>query len=201
MAKKLILALLILLLIVGFFAFTTFSENTVSVYLDGENVTVETHTFSNIDTDGLNHEICDSTIRIMNESYSDVDTLKGEIADICNRYGLENPKITVDSIFGPDQIPVLVNVEGTSMLPTLQDGQNVIINKSHDIHVGDIVVADSDEYGGIIKRVADIEGDEVYLISDNKNISYKYIDNALYEVKGITTWVDITDINGVVVQY
>ena len=201
MAKKIILALLILILIVGAFAFTFLGQNTVDVYLDGENVTVNTHTFSNIDTAGLNSEICNSTVRIMNDTTSDADTLKGEIKNICDRYGLENPKITVDSTIGPDQIPVIVNVDGTSMLPTLQDGQKVLINKSHDIRVGDIVVADSDEYGGIIKRVADINGNEVYLVSDNKNVSYEYINNALYEVKGITTWVDVSDINGVVIQY
>lgn len=201
MAKKIILALLILILIVGAFAFTFLGQNTVNVYLDGENVTVNTHTLSNIDTAGLNSEICNRTVQIMNDTTSDADTLKGEIKDICDRYGLENPKITVDSSIGPDQIPVIVNVDGTSMLPTLQDGQKVLINKSHDIRVGDIVVADSDEYGGIIKRVADINGNEVYLVSDNKNVSYEYINNVLYEVKGITTWVDVSDINGVVIQY
>lgn len=201
MAKKIILALLILILIVGAFAFTFLGQNTVDVYLDGENVTVKTYTLSNINTAGLNSEICNSTVRIMNDTTSDADTLKGEIKNICDRYGLENPKITVDSTIGPDQIPVIVNVDGTSMLPTLQDGQKVLINKSHDIRVGDIVVADSDEYGGIIKRVADINGNEVYLVSDNKNVSYEYINNVLYEVKGITTWVDVSDINGVVIQY
>lgn len=201
MAKKIILALLILILIVGAFAFTFLGQNTVDVYLDGENVTVKTYTLSNINTAGLNSEICNSTVRIMNDTTSDADTLKGEIKNICDRYGLENPKITVDSTIGPDQIPVIVNVDGTSMLPTLQDGQKVLINKSHNIRVGDIVVADSDEYGGIIKRVADINGNEVYLVSDNKNVSYEYINNVLYEVKGITTWVDVSDINGVVIQY
>lgn len=201
MAKKTILALLILILIIGFFAFTFLGQNTVDVYLDGENVTVESHTFSNVDTKGMNHEICDSTIRIMNDTNSDVGTLKDEIKNICDRYGFKNPKITVESSIGPDQIPVIVNVDGTSMLPTLQDGQKVLINKSHDIRVGDIVVADSDEYGGIIKRVADIKDNEVYLVSDNKNVSYEYINNVLYEVKGITTWVDLSDINGVVIQY
>ena len=84
------------------------------------------------------------------------------------------------------------------MLPTLQDGQSVLLNKTHDIHVGDIVVAESDEYGGIIKRVDQINGNDVHLISDNKEVSYEYINGVLYEVKGITTWVDISDINGVV---
>ena len=75
------------------------------------------------------------------------------------------------------------------------------MNKTHDIHVGDIVVADSEEYGGIIKRVDQINGNDIHLISDNKNISYEYINGVLYEVKGVTTWVDISDIGGVVIDY
>ena len=87
------------------------------------------------------------------------------------------------------------------MLPTLQDGQKLLLNKTKNIHVGDIVVANSDEYGGIIKRVGDIEGDRVYLESDNKNINYEFINDTLYELKGITTWVNISDINGVIIDY
>jgi signal peptidase I len=95
----------------------------------------------------------------------------------------------------------IARVDGTSMVPTLQDGQTVLFNKTHDVHVGDIVVAESDEYGGIIKRVDEIDGNRVHLISDNKEVTYEYIDGYLYETKGITTWVDISDINGVVIDY
>ena len=114
---------------------------------------------------------------------------------------MENPKIRIDSSIGEDQIPVLVYVDGTSMVPTLQDGQTVLLNKSKDVHVGDIVVAESDEYGGIIKRVGKVEGDSIYLESDNKEVRYETHGGVLYEVKGITTWVDISDINGVVIEY
>ena len=110
-------------------------------------------------------------------------------------------KINIDSIIGKNQIPVIAKVKGTSMFPTLQDGQQVLINKTHNIHIGDIVVANSSEYGGIIKRVSDINGDDVYLTSDNRDITYEYINNSLYEVKGITAWVNINDINGVVIEY
>ena len=74
------------------------------------------------------------------------------------------------------------------------------MNKSHDVNVGDIVVAESDEYGGIIKRVDDIDGNSIHLVSDNKDVSYEYINGNLYEIKGISTWVDISDINGVVIN-
>ena len=123
------------------------------------------------------------------------------IENICLKYGLDDPTVNIDSSIGPDQIPVVVYVDGTSMVPTLQDGQTVLFNKTHDVHVGDIVVAESDEYGGIIKRVDATDGNRVHLISDNKEVTYEYIDGDIYETRGITTWVDISDINGVVIDY
>ena len=200
MAKKIILALIILILII-FSGIIFLGNNTVDVYNDGENVTVETTTFSDIDKHRLNKEICNYTLDVMNNTNTSISSYRHGIEDICRQYGLENVKINIDSSIGPNQIPIIVTVDGTSMLPTLQDGQTVLLNKTHDIHVGDIVVAESDEYGGIIKRVDQIKGNEVHLISDNKGISYEYINGVLYEVSGITTWVDISDINGVVIQY
>lgn len=200
MAKKIILALIILILIV-FAGLFIIENNSVDVYIDGENVTVETHTLADVNTSTLNEAICDYTINVMNDTTSNATTLKSGIEDICNYYGLEDVEVNVDSSLGPDQIPVIIHVDGTSMLPTLQDGQTVLLNKTHDIHVGDIVVAESDEYGGIIKRVDQINGNNVHLVSDNKEVSYEYINGVLYEIKGITTWVDISDINGVAVSY
>ena len=201
MAKKAILAIIIIL-ILSVFALNFVSEETVDLYLNGESVSVRTHTLNpNIDVDGLNDEICEYTLNVMNDTDSNITTLKSGINDLCSRYGMENPRISVDSIIGKDQIPVIVYVDGTSMLPTLQDGQKALLNKSKDIHVGDIVVADSDEYGGIIKRVGDIEGNSIYLESDNKEVSHTYKNGVLYETKGITTWVDLSDINGVVIKY
>ena len=200
MAKKIILALIILIFI-GFLGFTFLGSDTVSIYIDGENVTVTTNTLSDVDTDSLNREICKYTTYAMNDSDTDITTYKNKVNEICNSYGLENAKITLDSSIGENQIPVIVIVDGTSMLPTLQDGQTVLINKTHNVNVGDIVVADSAEYGGIIKRVDDINGDTIHLVSDNKDVSYEYINGALYEIKGIETWVDVSDINGVVINY
>lgn len=201
MAKKVILAVIIIL-ILSVFALYFISDETVNLYIDGESVSVKTHALNpNVDVDSLNNEICEYTLQVMNDTDSNITTLKNGINDICSRYGLENPKISVDSSIGKDQIPVMVYVDGTSMLPTLQDGQKALLNKSKDIHVGDIVVADSDEYGDIIKRVGDIEGNSIYLESDNKEVTHTYKNGVLYETKGITTWVDISDINGVVIKY
>ena len=200
MAKKIILALIILILIV-IAGMLFFLNDSVDVYIDGENVTVESFTLSDVDSKSLNKAICNYTINVMNDTSSNATTLKSGIDDICSYYGLEDVEINIDSSLGPDQIPVIVNVDGTSMLPTLKDGQKVLINKTHNVHVGDIVVAESDEYGGIIKRVDQINGNDVHLVSDNKKVSYERVNGVLYEVKGVSTWVDISDINGVAIAY
>lgn len=200
MAKKYILALIILVL-VAFFAFNYLGNDTVDIYIDGENISVTTHTLSGIDTDSLNREICNYTLDVMNDTTTDFSSYKNGIYGICRHYGLDSVRVNIDSSIGKNQIPIIVTVDGTSMIPTLQDGQKVLVNKSHEVNVGDIVVAESDEYGGIIKRVDNIDGDNIHLVSDNKYISYEYINGDLYEIKGISTWVDITDINGVVIEY
>lgn len=200
MAKKIILALIILILVI-FLGIIFFGNDSVDVYNDGENITVETNTFSDIDKHKLNKEVCNYTLNVMNDTTTDITTYRNGIKDICRQYGLEDAELHIDSSIGPDQIPIMATVDGTSMLPTLQDGQPVLFNKTHDVHVGDIVVAESDEYGGIIKRVDKIDGNAIHLVSDNKEISYEYINSVLYEITGISTWVDISDINGVVIEY
>lgn len=200
MAKKIILALLILIALL-FLGLLMINNNNVDIYIDGENVSVETHTMGNVDVDGLNNEICSYTVDIMNDTRSNATTLHEDIRNMCIDYGMENPTVNIDSILGPNQIPVIVYVDGTSMVPTLRDGQAVLLNKTHNIHVGDIVVANSSEYGGIIKRVDEVNGNKVHLVSDNKEISYEYINGVLYEIKGISTWVNVSDINGVVIDY
>ena len=200
MAKKTILALIILILI-AFFALNILEYNSVDVYNDGENISVKTTAFSDIDKESMNLEICNYTFEIMEDPHANITTLKEGIKNICSKYGLKDANIYINSSIGENQIPVLVHVDGTSMLPTLKDGQYILLNKTHDIKVGDIVVAKTNEYGNIIKRVDKIEGNSIYLVSDNKNVSYEYINGNLYEIKGLTTWVDISDINGVVISY
>ena len=200
MVKKIILALIILIFII-FGGIYLFSHDSVDIFIDGENITVKTTSLSNIDKDSLNKDICDYTLRVMNDTTSDISTYRTGVENICKNYGMEDAEINLDSTIGKNQIPVLVKVDGTSMLPTLQDGQTALANKTHDIHVGDIVIANSSEYGLIIKRVDQVNNNEIHLISDNKNVSYEKINGMIYEIKGITTWVDINEINGVVIDY
>ena len=90
MAKKIILALLILIFI-AIFVILVISNDSVDVYMDGENISVETHTLGNVDTKTLNSDICNLTLNVMNDTSSNVTTLKKEISQLCNEYGMENP--------------------------------------------------------------------------------------------------------------
>ena len=204
MAKKshlaLIIAAIILLSIGGYFLF--FGE-TVTVYTDGENVSVSStiSPFSGVDTNKLNDEICRYTYETMNSTDGDTTSLIQGIRRICLSYGLDNVNVKYDSSLGENKIPIVFHIKGDSMNPTLKDGQTVVVEKTKDIHVNNIVVAYSSEYGVIIKRVSQIKGDKVYLVSDNKNVKYEEINGTTYKTQGISVWVDIDDIYGVVVKY
>ena len=204
MAKKgflaLVIAAIILLSIGGYFLF--FGQ-TVTVYTDGENVTVSStiSPFSGVDTDKMNEEICQYTYETMNTPDGDLTSLIQGIRRICLSYGLDNVNVKYNSSLGENKIPILFHIKGNSMYPTLEDGQTVIVEKTKNIQVNSIVVAYTPEYGNIIKRVSEINGDKVYLVSDNTDIEYENINGTTYQVQGIRIWVDIDDIYGVVVEY
>lgn len=204
MAKKCILAFILIIILAIFLGiFLTEDNGSVDVYIDGENVTASTHPGLNteINTDELNNEICNYALESMNQPNTNIDTLKSGIHDICLSHGLDTSNINIDSSLGENNVPVIFQVDGTSMLPTLQDGQNVLVNKTQNVHIGDIVVANSSEYGNIIKRVDQVNDNQIHLVSDNKNVEYSQINGVLYETKGINTWVDSSDIYGVVIKY
>jgi hypothetical protein len=190
---------IVLLILGGYFIFI---GESVNIYMDGENVTSNTivSPFAGVDTNELNEEICNYTFDTMNNTTGDARSLKQGILRICLTHGLDNVKVHVDSVLGEDKIPIIYHVEGTSMYPTLNDGQTVLVEKTKAVNVGNIVVAKSSEYGNIIKRVSEVKGDQIYLTSDNSNVNYEYKNGNLYESKGINTWVSADDIYGVVVQ-
>lgn len=174
--------------------------DTVDIYFDGQGTSVS----NNFDSDisyNLSYEISEFVSNNLNNSTMDVDEMKDGVQKICKKYGSDNCTVNIDSIIGKDQIPIIVWAQGASMLPTIQDGQYVLVNKTQDIHVGDIVSVNSKEYGGIMKRVDKIEGDNVYLVSDNKNVYYQVVGDEVYELKGLCTWVDISEIEGVAISY
>ena len=202
MNKKSLLAICIVVILVLFAGYFLFIGESVNVYMDGENVTSQiiVSPFAGVDTNELNKEICDYTFQTMNSTTGDAKSLKQGILRICLDHGLDSVKVNLDSSVGENEIPVLFHVHGSSMYPTLNDGQVVIVKKTKDIQVNNIVVANSTEYGNIIKRVSDIKGDQVYLTSDNKDVKSEYRNGTLYETKGITAWVSVNDIYGVVID-
>lgn len=100
---------------------------------------------------------------------STVTSLKANINAIAQKYNY-TAQVTLTSQFGTDKLPFPATVSGTSMLPTLKDGQNVIGLKTTSFKVGDIVIARHPSYGLIIKRVASISDGKVLLKSDNRDV-------------------------------
>lgn len=127
---------------------------------------------------------------------STVDSLKNDMKEIAQKYNY-NITVKIDSEFGTDQLPMPATVKGTSMVPTLQDGQELVVLKTRDFKVGDIVVARHPTHGLIVKRLARIEGNMVFLMSDNREVTVT--DNVI--TRGLDTWLPIDDVVGVVKNY
>jgi phage repressor protein C with HTH and peptisase S24 domain len=100
---------------------------------------------------------------------STVSSLKSDLNVIAQKHNY-TVNVTITSQFGTDALPFPATVSGTSMLPTLKDGQNVMALKTTSFKVGDIVIARHPSYGLIIKRVASISNGKVFLKSDNRNV-------------------------------
>jgi phage repressor protein C with HTH and peptisase S24 domain len=140
---------------------------------------------------------------------STVNSLKADMKAIANKYNY-TAEVTLNSQFGTDQLPFPATVSGTSMVPTLQDGQDIIVLKTKNIKVGDIVVARHPTYGLIVKRVAAIKGSKVYLKSDNRKIetqnTQQDLGNGTYEIitvekEPLDTWLSKNNIIGVAKIY
>ena len=190
--------LILIIVIAGALGLIFISNPTVDLYIDGENITC---TIDRPFSEELNEEICEYALDSMNNISSNVSSLESGIKEICRENGLGEVNVNIKSPYGDNQFPVIYQVEGDSMEPTLQDGQTILVNKTKDIKVNDIVVANSPEYGNIVKRVDRIEGNNIHLVSDNKEVDYNIINGMIYESRGITTWVDLSNIYGVVEAY
>ncbi|HEX3014433.1 MAG TPA: S24/S26 family peptidase [Methanobacterium sp.] len=190
-------------------------ENThqigITIKTDGRSVTVQT---TSVPADV---QVPSKMITEMkNKAYSDLQSytstsssLKVDMRTIAKKYNF-TANITLTSQFGTNQLPFLATVSGTSMVPTLKDGQEVIALKTNNFKVGDIVISTHPTYGLIIKRVAAIENSKVYLKSDNRKvvnyIKETTLSDGVVEISNITktpldTWRSINDIVGVVKVY
>lgn len=140
---------------------------------------------------------------------STVDSIKADMVTIAQKYNY-TAQVKITSPYGENQLPMPATVKGTSMIPTLKDGQDIIVLKTTDFKVGDLVVARHPDYGLIVKRIAEIKGDQVYLKSDNRQIeivgTQTQIVNGVEETVTIEktpldTWLPKQNIVGVVKVY
>jgi signal peptidase I len=144
------------------------------------------------------------------QSYkSTVSSLKTDMQTIAKKYNF-TANVTITSQFGTDQLPFSAVVDGTSMLPTLKDGQDVTAVKTNKFKVGDIVIARHPTYGLIIKRVATIANGKVFLKSDNRNVVTYNVETPLsdgvveietFTKKPVDTWQPVKNVIGVVKTY
>ncbi|HPX77485.1 MAG TPA: S24/S26 family peptidase, partial [Methanobacterium sp.] len=127
----------------------------VTITTNGSDVQLETSkTFLFFDTvpTSMKREMTNKALADVYNDTSTLESIKNDMQEIAEYYDY-NVTVTIDSQYGKDQLPMVATVKGTSMLPTLQDGQDVVLLKSKNVKVGDIVVASHPEHGLIVKRV------------------------------------------------
>lgn len=142
---------------------------------------------------GMLSEMRDKAQIDIQSDASTVSSVKADMKAIAAEYNY-SADVKIDSQFGVDQLPMPATVSGTSMVPTLQDGESIMVLKTTDYKVGDIVVARHPTYNLIVKRVAEINDTQVYLKSDNREVVVS--GNTIW--KGLDTWLPKENVIGVV---
>ncbi|MDI9617476.1 S24 family peptidase [Methanothermobacter sp.] len=174
----------------------------IKIKTDGVNITVEADTiFFQKTPPEMEQKIGEYIADVINDPDSTVETIKANVTEIARSYGYSKVDVTIESQFGVDQLPMPAVVSGDSMYPTLRDGQELIVLKTDDYKVGDIVIAKHPEYGLIVKRVGKIEPTRVYLMSDNKKVERIYTPTSVIVRTPLNTWVPRSAIVGVVKEY
>lgn len=201
------------IIIIGIIAASAFvmqSTNSVGVTIDtnGSDTTVKISSIF-ITPVGMKDEMQQKAAEQIIESNSTVESIGNDMNAIAKKYNY-TATVTINSQFGTNQLPMPATVSGTSMVPTLKDGQSIIVLKTKDYKVNDIVVATHPDYGLIVKRLKKIEDNRVYLMSDNRNVEYftteKNLGNGLVEIDTykktpLDTWLPRENIVGVVKIY
>jgi len=186
-------------------------SNNVGVTIETNGTSDTTHvnfksSLLNSPPSQMQDEIKEKVATDVDDYNSTVDSIKSDVDAIAKKYNY-TASTTISSQFGTDKLPMPAQVTGTSMVPTLQDGQNIMVLKTKDFKVNDIVVAYHPDYGLIVKRVGKINGNQVYLMSDNKNVEVtttkKQLANGVTEIDTVTktplnTWVPKNNVIGIV---
>ena len=142
-------------------------------------------------------EMADYTFKQMNNIDSNATTLKEGITQIAKKYGFQDISVNVYSQFGEDQMPMKVVVDGISMVPTLKNGEQVIIQKTDNPKIGDIVVVRDPEEILLIKRLEKINGTQIFLSSDNNDTIYMNINGTVVSMVAIEKWTNASNVVGV----
>ena len=150
----------------------------------------------------MKNEIVETALEGVDSYNSTADSIKTDINNIAKKYGYA-ASVTIISQFGTDQLPMLFQVNGTSMVPTLQNGQNIMVLKTKDFQINDLVVAYYPPYNClIVKRLTQINGDQVYLKADNTHVTTVPLGNGMVEIDTpLSTWDSRENVIGVVKVY
>jgi signal peptidase I len=206
----LIIGLLLLLLAVLSAAYVASNQhNTViTVKTNGSDVTIQSSSFFGV-PDSMVNEMKNMAMNDVQDDASTVDSIKSDMQSIARNYNY-TIQVKLVSQYGENQLPMPATVSGTSMVPTLRNGQNIIVLKTSNFKVGDLVVARHPTYDLIVKRVAAIKGDQVYLKSDNRQIEIVgtqtqvingVVEQVTIEKTPLDTWLPKANVVGVVKVY
>jgi hypothetical protein len=178
------------------------SAVTVDIETNGSDITVATSTlpFNKAPT-SMEQEIAQYLSDEIKSPNSNMDTITSGVTTISQKYNYTRVTVNLKSQFGENQLPMPAVVSGDSMYPTLHDGQSLMVLKTKNFKVGDIVISKHDKYGLIVKRVGKIEPNRVYLMSDNKNVETIYEGSYVITKTPLNTWVPRSYIVGVVKDY
>ncbi|WP_048188053.1 S24/S26 family peptidase [Methanobacterium paludis] len=199
----------IALAVTAFYVSSNSHDVGITIKTNGTAITAVDMTSFSIIPSSMRSEIWQTSGNDLNDDKSTVDSFKSDIKAIAKKYNC-TASVKIESQFGVDQLPMPASVKGTSMVPTLQDGQSIILLKTTDLKVGEIVVARHPTYGLIVKRLAAINGSQVYLRSDNRQIEVigtkTVVENGRSEVLTIEktpldTWLPKENVVGVVKVY
>jgi signal peptidase I len=199
----------IALVVTAFYVSSNSHDVGITIKTNGTAITAVDMTSFSIIPSSMRSEIWQTSENDLNDDKSTVDSFKSDIETIAKKYNC-TASVKIESQFGVDQLPMPASVKGTSMVPTLQDGQSIILLKTTDLKVGEIVVARHPTYGLIVKRLAAINGSQVYLRSDNRQIevigTQTVVENGRSEVLTIEktpldTWLPKENVVGVVKVY
>lgn len=177
------------------------SQLNVEIRTDGSSTWVESSVFMGMAPAQMESEIAQYAAQAITEPTSTLDSIKSGVRSIARKYNYEQVEVTLRSQFGEDQLPLPAVVQGDSMFPTLQDGQEIVVLKTDDYKVGDIVVATHPRFGLIVKRVGIIERDRVFLVSDNTEVEVISTPTSVITKAPLNAWVPREDVIGVVMEF